>query len=230
MRPDVAGWASPALAVVDRAWLGWPACSAAPSSRRAPTGLAAATARRRRSPRTAADHGRPRRDRRRRRPALRSARLGRADEPRLSATYEVRAAITVGTGALEVATMLPVTKRLGRGIDRLELNTIAARLGGMQVTDARSTTSRSSARIDDQTLLVPLGGVLPAGATATVRIAYRATLRRGSTGSDWMFTRSGGTSRCIAGSRGSAARCPSTARTTATRSSRRRAPRSASRS
>jgi aminopeptidase N len=44
----------------------------------------------------------------------------------------------------------------------------------------------------DQTITVPLGGVLPAGATATVYVGYSAVLRSGTAGSDWMFTRANG--------------------------------------
>ena len=45
----------------------------------------------------------------------------------------------------------------------------------------------------DQTLSVPLGGVLPDDATVVVKVAYRATLKNSLTGSNWMFTRYGGT-------------------------------------
>ena len=41
----------------------------------------------------------------------------------------------------------------------------------------RSTGARSTATVSDQTIVVPLGGILPAGATTTVRVSYRATLR-----------------------------------------------------
>jgi hypothetical protein len=111
----------------------------------------------------------------------------------LSATYRIDAAITVRTGDLDVATEIVVVNDSGNGIDRLELNTIAARLGRIDVTSATVDGTDVSASVADQTLLVPLGGVLPAGASATVRIEYRATLARDLTGSDWMFSRAGGT-------------------------------------
>lgn len=109
------------------------------------------------------------------------------------ATYRVTAAITVRTGALDVTTRIEAQNVSGDGIDRLELNTIAARLGNLKVTHATVDDRVVKVRVRDQTLLVPLGGVLPDGATAVVSIAYRATLRPGSTGSDWMFSRAGGT-------------------------------------
>jgi hypothetical protein len=49
-----------------------------------------------------------------------------------------------------------------------------------------------SATVDDQTIVVPLGRRLAAGASVRVEIAYRATLRSGVSGSDWMFTRANG--------------------------------------
>ncbi len=111
----------------------------------------------------------------------------------LRATYDVNALITVGTGAIEMAARIELTNESGDGIDRLELNTVAARLGGITITESSVNGEPVRVRVDDQTLIMPLGGVLPDGATATVLIGYRATLRAGLTGSDWMFTRAGGT-------------------------------------
>ena len=111
----------------------------------------------------------------------------------LDATYDVNAEISVGTGELHVSTTIVVRNAGTRSIDRLELNTVAARLGRLRITNATVDDKRVKVRVDDQTLLVPLGGVLEPGVTATVQVAYRATLRTGLTDSDWMFTRSGGT-------------------------------------
>jgi len=111
----------------------------------------------------------------------------------LSATYRVDAAITVRTGVLDVATEIVATNDSGEAIDRLELNTIAARLGGIAVTSATVDGVDVHVTVADQTLRVPLGGILPAGASTTVRIEYRATLAPDLAGSDWMFSRAGGT-------------------------------------
>jgi hypothetical protein len=91
----------------------------------------------------------------------------------LHATYDVNADLTVFSGALDVSTTIVVRNDDDQAIDRLELNTVAARLGGLRVTSATVDERRVKVRIDDQTMLVPL--------------------RTGLTGSDWMFTRSGGT-------------------------------------
>ncbi len=112
---------------------------------------------------------------------------------KISATYRVNATITVRTGALDVTTRIVATNASGDGIDRLELNTIAARLGGIRVTTATVDDVPVKVSIKDQTLIVPLGGVLPDGKSAVVTIAYRATLQKGVADSAWMFTRSGGT-------------------------------------
>jgi hypothetical protein len=111
----------------------------------------------------------------------------------LRVTYDVNAALTSTTGVLEVATTLVVRNIGATSIDRLELNTVAARLGRLRVTAATVDEQPVKVRVEDQTLFVPLGGVLPPGAGTTVLVAYRATLANGITGSDWMFSRYGGT-------------------------------------
>jgi hypothetical protein len=85
-----------------------------------------------------------------------------------------------------------VTNTSGKAIDRLELNTIAARLGRMTITLARSDGHDVHPTVTDQTIHFPLGGTLPPGGTVAVRIDYRATLRSDTAGSNWLFTRAGG--------------------------------------
>jgi hypothetical protein len=111
----------------------------------------------------------------------------------VSATYSVKAAITVRTGALDVNTVIHATNVSGKDIDRLDLNTIAARLGEIRITEASVDDKPVKVTIADQTLGLPLGGVLPDGGATVVRIAYRATLTPDLSGSDWMFSRFGGT-------------------------------------
>ncbi len=111
----------------------------------------------------------------------------------LDATYDVNAAISVGTGVLDVSTTIVVTNSGSESIDRIELNTVAARLGRLKITNSTVDDRKVKVKIKDQTLVVPLGGILEPGVTTTVQIAYRARLQTGLAGSDWMFTRSGGT-------------------------------------
>ena len=112
---------------------------------------------------------------------------------KVTATYRVNATITVATGALDVTTLISARNDSGDGIDRLELNTIAAKLGAMRITEASVEDHAVTARVQDQTILVPLGGILPDGASTTVRLTYHASLRKGLTGDDWRFSRSGET-------------------------------------
>jgi hypothetical protein len=110
----------------------------------------------------------------------------------LQATYAATIRVNWTTRSFRVATTIAVTNTSGVAIDRLELNTIAARLGGMVVTGASVDGSAVTPSVSDQTIRLPLGGILDPGASATVRIGYRATLRSTTSGSSWLFTRANG--------------------------------------
>jgi hypothetical protein len=111
----------------------------------------------------------------------------------LEATYDASVDVTVASGVVTVAVTMSVRNASGGPIDRIELNTIAARLGGMTLRGVSVDERPVTATVDDQTIFVPLGGLLPDGASATVRLGYRATLTRDLAGSDWLFSRAGGT-------------------------------------
>jgi hypothetical protein len=110
----------------------------------------------------------------------------------LSAEYDVTVRLGFGTRAFRVDSVMTVTNTSGASIDRLELNTIAARLGRMTLTGTTVDGRAVHPTVTDQTIHVPLGGVLAAGQAVTVRIGYRATLRSDVAGSNWMFTRANG--------------------------------------
>jgi len=107
----------------------------------------------------------------------------------VEATYDVTLDVTVATGAIHVGVAIDARNDSGEPIDRLELNTIAARLGGLDVKSAEVDDRPVVVEVDDQTLTVPLGGILPAGASTTVELSYTATLRSDLDGSSWLFTR-----------------------------------------
>ena len=111
----------------------------------------------------------------------------------LTATYDVHLDVAVDSGVVTVETEIHVRNDSGGPIDRLELNTVATRLGDLAITAAAVDDRPVSVVIDDQTLLVPLGGVLAEKSAATVRLGYKATLRHDLAGSDWLFSRAGGT-------------------------------------
>lgn len=110
----------------------------------------------------------------------------------LAAEYDVKASLNFGTRAFKTATTIHVRNDSGQLIDRLELNTIAARLGSMKLGAVTVEGKAVGAKVHDQTILVPLGGILGAGQSVEVTVAYSATLRSSITGSNWLFTRTNG--------------------------------------
>ena len=110
----------------------------------------------------------------------------------LSAEYQATVRLSFATRTFQVATTIVVTNTSGVSIDRLELNTIAARLGGMVITGATVDEHAVTPTVSDQTIHLRLGGILQRGAVTTVRLSYRATLRSSTSGSNWLFTRANG--------------------------------------
>jgi hypothetical protein len=110
----------------------------------------------------------------------------------ITATYNVRASLNFGTRAFKASTTIQLRNDSGHDIDRLELNTIATRLGGMKLASVTSAGKAVAATVHDQTIHVPLGGILGSGQSVTVTVAYSATLRSSVTGSNWLFTRANG--------------------------------------
>jgi len=110
----------------------------------------------------------------------------------LSATYSVVLSLRYGSRAFNVNSTATITNTSGGPIDRVELNLVPLRLGGLVLRAVEVDGVPASRRIDDQTLIVQLGGILPAGATAKVRVQYRSTLRTSTGGSNWLFTKANG--------------------------------------
>jgi hypothetical protein len=110
----------------------------------------------------------------------------------LTATYDARLKINWAAHRISVAATLSITNTSGGPIDRVELNTIAARLGAMKLDPVTVDGVGVKATVSDQTIVVPLGGVLPAGGSMTVRVRYVATLRTTLSGSNWLFTKANG--------------------------------------
>ena len=110
----------------------------------------------------------------------------------LTARYLVGLTLGFASRSFQANTVATITNTSGGPIDRVEFNTIAARLGGMRLHVVEVDGRRVSAKVSDQTVIVPLGGVLAAGDTVTIRVHYTATLRSTLSGSNWMFTRTNG--------------------------------------
>ncbi|HKG56558.1 MAG TPA: hypothetical protein VKA85_04880, partial [Candidatus Limnocylindrales bacterium] len=120
-------------------------------------------------------------------PALEPGSVNRSSY-NLSVTYDVAVTLHYGDRLIAADSLMTITNTSATSIDRLELNTIAARLGGITVTAASVAGHAVKVATDDQTLVMPLGGVLAAGATVQARLVYRAHLRSDLAGSNWMFT------------------------------------------
>jgi hypothetical protein len=110
----------------------------------------------------------------------------------LRATYVVSLSVRFATRAFHANTVATITNTSGGPIDRIEMNTVAARLGGMRLYKVQVDGRDVPRRFSDQTVIVPLGGILAAGDTVRVRVHYTARLRNSLAGSDWMFTRVNG--------------------------------------
>jgi len=110
----------------------------------------------------------------------------------IHATYDVNVRLRVAARSLRGSVTIVAENRSGAGIDRVELNTVMARLGALSLGAVTVDGAGVQATIDDQTVIVPLGGVLPDGGAARVVVPFSATLRSGLTGSRWLFTRSNG--------------------------------------
>ena len=110
----------------------------------------------------------------------------------LTAEYDVALSLSFGSRAFNVDSIMTVRNDSDAPIDRIELNTIAARLGGMKLGAVTVAGAAVKATVDDQTIIVPLGGILGVGQSVQVKVRYASTLRSTISGSTWMFTRANG--------------------------------------
>jgi hypothetical protein len=110
----------------------------------------------------------------------------------LRATYSTTLRLSYGTRRFDVHSAATITNASGAAIDRVELNTAVARLGSMQLVSVSIDGRGVTGRVVDQTIVIPLGGILPVGASTVIRVRYRATLRTSLSGSSWLFTRANG--------------------------------------
>jgi hypothetical protein len=110
----------------------------------------------------------------------------------LDATYDAYLKVSWGPRSIYVDSTATIRNTSGGPIDRVELNTIAARLGAIRLQPVTVDGKPVAATISDQTIVVPLGGILPVDGVTTVRVRYGANVRSSLSGSNWMFTRTNG--------------------------------------
>ena len=109
------------------------------------------------------------------------------------ATYDAGVLLGFDSRKLTVDVTINVTNRSGSGIDRVELNTITGPLGNLRMGLVEVDGKVVTPTVDDQSIKVPLGGILPHTASAVLRVRLRATFPSTLGGSNWMFTRVGST-------------------------------------
>ncbi len=115
-----------------------------------------------------------------------------ASSVKLDATYDSYLKLAWTSRAIYVDSTATVVNASGGAIDRIEFNTIAARLGAMRLHPVTVDGSTVAATVSDQTISVPLGRSLADGARTVVRIRYSGTLRSSLSGSNWLFTKANG--------------------------------------
>jgi hypothetical protein len=110
----------------------------------------------------------------------------------LDATYSVHVHVNWAAGSLDVTTNMEASNASGGAITRLELNTIAARLGSMRLLEATVDGTDVAPRVSDQTIILRLPHALPNNGHASIHTRYRATLRNSFVGSDWLWSQRDG--------------------------------------
>ena len=111
---------------------------------------------------------------------------------KLDAVYRSNLKLTWSTRAVWVDSTAVIKNTSGVEIDRVELNTIAARLGNIRLRPVTVDGVSMPATVTGQTIVVPLGGVLPVDATTKIRVRYSARLNNDLDSSHWLFTRANG--------------------------------------
>jgi hypothetical protein len=107
----------------------------------------------------------------------------------LTATYDVRAKLFWGAKRLQVRSDARIRNDSGHGIERVVFNLVPAKIGRLRDLEVSVDGTRvSSASVSGQTLRVPLGRTVPDGSVVDIRVSYRAWLRPGTGGHDFLFT------------------------------------------
>jgi hypothetical protein len=113
-------------------------------------------------------------------------------DAQLVATYDTDLHLTWATRRLRIATRINVTNDGSDAVSRLELNTLAAKLGGMRRLRVRVDGLPVTPRVTGQTIRVALPVALPEGGTARIDVSYRARLGTSTAGRDFLWSKVGG--------------------------------------
>jgi hypothetical protein len=110
----------------------------------------------------------------------------------LVATYDTDLHLRWATRVLRVKTRIDVANEGTEPVHRLDLNTLAAKLGGMRDLRVRVNGVEVIPPVSGQTIRVSMPTPLAPDATARVDVSYRARLRTTTSGRDFLWARVGG--------------------------------------
>jgi hypothetical protein len=110
----------------------------------------------------------------------------------IQATYDANVQLSLAHRTLRGRVTITAQNQSGNGVDRLELNTVMAKLGHLRLGSVTVDGGTVGPTISGQTIVVPLGGILPDGETTVVVVSFAATLRSNLAGSNWLFTKANG--------------------------------------
>lgn len=107
----------------------------------------------------------------------------------LEATYEVELDLAWAQGLVQVKTRIELSNTSGGRVDRVVLNTVAAKLGSMRRLRVRVDGERVAARVSGQTISFPLRQPLAVDDSVTVFVAYKARLQTSNVGRNFLFSK-----------------------------------------
>jgi hypothetical protein len=110
----------------------------------------------------------------------------------MEARYDVSVHLDWDTRWVDVTTSIDLLNTSGGPVDRLELNTVAAKLGSMRKLRVKVDGARVRPSVIGQTIKVPLAAPLAEAGSTTVWLSYRARLRTSSAGRSYYFARIAG--------------------------------------
>lgn len=114
---------------------------------------------------------------------------------RLQATYEAGVHLAWKQRRVEVSTIITLRNSSAGPVGRIHLNTLAARLGDMELLEVSVDGAPVDHAVRGQTLTLQLAEPLPEDGEAEVRVSYRATIGTSTLGRDHLWTVSGGVAR-----------------------------------
>lgn len=121
--------------------------------------------------------------------AVASAALPAGTSYDVSADYDVAVHLDWDTRRVSIRTAIQVRNDSGAPVDRLELNSVAAKLGSPRGLVTRVDGALVKGRVIGQTISVPLATPLADGASAKLWVAFRARLPLSAAGRGYLWTR-----------------------------------------